>query len=68
MSIQIDSIDISGMKKADLKQLEEIFLHFKDSEIYWGRLDYFNSRMDRLEQWLSDVNTMLDSNDIVIKS
>ena len=67
MATQIDSIDIDGMKKADFEQLEEIFAYFKEKGVYWGRKDYFDARMVRLEGWLSDITLMLNNNDIKIK-
>jgi len=67
MSIVIDSLDITGMKKSDFEQLEEIFLHFKESGIYWGRADYFEQRMARLEQWLDMANEVLGESDVRIK-
>ena len=67
MSDVVDSLDITGMKKSDFEQLEEIFYHFKQEEIYWGRKDYWDKRMVRLEQWLSDSVLTLINNDTVIK-
>ena len=67
MAIQIDSLDISGMKKADFDQLEEIFLHFKEEGVYWGRKDYHDARMKRLEGWLSDITLFMQNNDVKIK-
>ena len=55
------------MKKADFEQLQEIFNHFKEEEIYWGRKDYWDARMDRLETWLLSVNVYLEPTDIMIK-
>ena len=67
MSNVIDCLDIKGMKKADFYQLEEIFLHFKEEGIYYGRKDYFDARMIRLERWLSDVTLELQNSSNIIK-
>ncbi len=67
MSICIDSLDIRGMKKSDFDQLESIFLHFKEEGIYWGRKDYFDKRMKRIEGWLCDITLFMQNNDIKIK-
>ena len=67
MATTIDSLDITGMKKADFDQLESIFHHFKEEGIYWGRKDYFDARMVRLEGWLSDITLTLQNNDYKIK-
>ena len=68
MATVLDSLNIKGMKKTDFEQMEEIFLHFKDLGIYWGRKEYFDNRMVRLEGWLSDINLELQNNDVKIKA
>jgi len=67
MADVIDCLDIKGMKKSDFYQLEEIFLHFKEEGIYYGRKDYFDARMVRLERWLTDVTLELQNSSNIIK-
>jgi len=59
-----NEISIKGLKHIDLLQLEEIFHHFKDEGIYYGRKDYFDARMGRLEAWLRKTNDNLQSQKI----
>ncbi len=59
MSIQMDSIDITGMKQSDFIQLEEIFNHVMQEDIRWDRLDYWDTRNKRLAKWLSSLNESL---------
>ncbi len=65
--IQIDDIDITGMKKSDFLQLEEIFDHFEREGVYWGRKDYFDKRQKRLRDWLRHTNLAIQHKGIVIK-
>ncbi len=67
MSNQIDSVSIDGLKKADVIQLGEIFYHFKETGVYWGRKDYWDKRMNRLELWLDSFESLISDNDVVIK-
>ncbi len=67
MSSQIDSVSIEGLKKADVYQLREIFYDFKESGVYWGRKDYWDKRMKRLEIWLDSFEHLVSEKDVIIK-
>lgn len=66
MSITINSLDITGMKKADFIQLQQIFNHIMEEDIRWDREDYWNSRNERLSKWLNKVVERICDNDIKI--
>ena len=67
MSIVIDSVSISGMRKADFEQLEEIFNYFERQGVYWGRRDYFDDRQIRIGIWIRGINMLLEHHDTRIK-
>ena len=50
-----DSIDIRGLKPSDLEQLWEMYEHTKEEECYWGRKDYWDLRIQRIDNWFKEV-------------
>ena len=62
---QIDSLDITGMKKADFDQLYTMYLEARNDGIYYGRKDYWDKRIDRLDNWFRRIAGQIE--DVKIK-
>jgi len=61
MASQIDSLDITGMKATDFDQLYQMYLDQREEGSYYGRKDYWDARITRLDVWLRKVvNTVYD--------
>ena len=67
MASMIDNLDITGMKKSDFIQLEEMFNYVLNEDIRWDRSDYWNARNERLKTWFEYVLEIMYDNDIKIK-
>lgn len=61
----IDSLSIRGMKKSDFERLYTIFEEAQEEGYYFGRKDYWDASMKRLEKWLFE--SIVDLNDVKIK-
>jgi hypothetical protein len=57
---QIDSVDITGMKPLDFDQLYTIYLDFKESGAYYGRKDYWDKHIVRLDKWMQELQIQVD--------
>ena len=54
-----DSVSITGMKRMDFIQLEEIFNHVMEEDVRWDRKDYWDARNKRIKEWLTNTNLRL---------
>lgn len=66
MATAIDSVSIRGMKYSDFEQLEEMYDHVKEEGVYWGRKDYWDSRIERLDRWFNQIRK--ETQGVIIKS
>jgi hypothetical protein len=67
MAIQIDSLDITGLRKTHFNQLRE-YIHMRDSEgWYYGPREQFEKRHNDLLEWIENVCELVNQNDIKIK-
>lgn len=68
MANQIDNLDITGMVASDFDQLYQMYLNERNSGNYYGRKDYWDKRIERLDRWLRNVvNTVYDENTVIKK-
>lgn len=55
MATVFESIDLTGIRRADLRQLLEILRDHEESGIHWGNQREFQERTTRLTAWLEDA-------------
>lgn len=55
MATVFESIDLQGIRRADLRQLLEILKDHEKSGVYWGNELEFRERNCRLTEWLESA-------------